>query len=581
MCLSLLLFNLTQAQIANHIVISEVYGGGGNSGALFQNDFVELYNPTSASVSLNGMTIQYASATGTSYSNKTKISGTIAAHGFFLIQEAAGTGTATALPTPDFIGIINMSGTNGKVALVADTASLTAADFTGANPTASRVIDYVGYGTANTYEGTGAAPALSNTTSGERKANASSTAASLASGGADVLEGNGWDSNVNSADFVSQTSINPQNSSSPAEPSLSPEANIITFTFAEQYAPAAVDYSDTTISITVVVGTSLTALIPTITVSPGATVNPTSGTPQDFTTPLVYTVTSSDGLSIKNWTVTVTVVPQVTIHDIQYTTATPADSPYKNEPVQTSGIVTASFAAGYFIQDGTTGWNGLYVYDNTHSPVKGDNITLTGKVSEYYNCTELSIITSYVVNSSGNTIPTPIALINSTAKDEQYEGMLLSISDGACIDTTAAGRWREVQGTETLVIGKLMYPYAKYVVIGTHYDVTGLLNYTLNQFTLEPRDAADVQIHVGIDELLAASANVSIYPNPTTDYLFVSNMYGATSVKISNLIGETIKEIAINGDAVKINVGNLTTGVYIITLQNKNKIIAAKKFSKE
>jgi len=44
-------------------VISQIYGGGGNSGAAFQNDFVELFNPGTVSFDLTGWSIQYASAT--------------------------------------------------------------------------------------------------------------------------------------------------------------------------------------------------------------------------------------------------------------------------------------------------------------------------------------------------------------------------------------------------------------------------------------------------------------------------------------------------------------------------------------
>ena len=47
------------------VVISEVYGAGGNSGALYNRDFVELYNPADAAVDLDGLSVQYRSATGT------------------------------------------------------------------------------------------------------------------------------------------------------------------------------------------------------------------------------------------------------------------------------------------------------------------------------------------------------------------------------------------------------------------------------------------------------------------------------------------------------------------------------------
>ncbi|MDX9771666.1 MAG: lamin tail domain-containing protein, partial [Tenuifilaceae bacterium] len=201
-------------QIANHVVISEVYGGGGNSGAQYKNDFIELYNPTSTPVNLDGWSVQYTSATGASWTNITPLTGTIPAYGFFLIQQAAGSGGTLDLPTPDVIGSIAMSGTAGKVALVNTTTALT-----GANPSADpSVVDFVGFGAiANGYEGSGSSPAPSNTTSIERKAKSTSTAVSLATGGDDEFLGNGWDSNDNSADFVQQSSLSPQNSSSPIE----------------------------------------------------------------------------------------------------------------------------------------------------------------------------------------------------------------------------------------------------------------------------------------------------------------------------------------------------------------------------
>ena len=49
----------------DHIVISQIYGGGGNAGATYQNDYVELYNPGTVAFDLAGWTLQYASATGT------------------------------------------------------------------------------------------------------------------------------------------------------------------------------------------------------------------------------------------------------------------------------------------------------------------------------------------------------------------------------------------------------------------------------------------------------------------------------------------------------------------------------------
>jgi predicted extracellular nuclease len=146
------------------VVITEVYGGGGNSGAPYTNDFVELTNISGSPVDLTGWSIQYASAAGTSWSNKILLTGSIAPGAVYLAQGAGGT-NGQPMPTPDATGSVNMSATSGKVALVSSTTSLSCA--TGC-ATAAGVVDFVGYGAANDAE-TSPAPGTSNTTSATRK----------------------------------------------------------------------------------------------------------------------------------------------------------------------------------------------------------------------------------------------------------------------------------------------------------------------------------------------------------------------------------------------------------------------------
>src|SRR3989440_12685952 len=99
------------------VVISQVYGGGGNSGATYTNDFIELANRGTAPVDLSGWSVQYASAAGTSY-QVTALTGSVAPGAHYLVQEAQGTGGTTPLPTPDTTGTITMAAGSGKVALV-------------------------------------------------------------------------------------------------------------------------------------------------------------------------------------------------------------------------------------------------------------------------------------------------------------------------------------------------------------------------------------------------------------------------------------------------------------------------------
>lgn len=200
---------LTLGAFSQNIVISEVYGGGGNTSAVYKNDFIELYNPTSSSISLAGWSVQYASSSGTTWA-VTALTGSIAAKGYYLIQEASGGSVGAALPLSDAaVGSINLSASNGKVALVNSITALS-----GSCP--SGYVDLLGYGTANCFEGA-VASAASNIISLERKANSTSTTTTMGSGGVDEFLGNGQDSNNNASDFVTR-SPQPQNSSSAIEP---------------------------------------------------------------------------------------------------------------------------------------------------------------------------------------------------------------------------------------------------------------------------------------------------------------------------------------------------------------------------
>ena len=156
------------------VVVSQVYGGGGNTGAPYNRDYVELFNRGSASVSLNGMTVQYASATGTGNFSvgATLPNVTLAPGQYFLVGMASGANGA-ALPTVDASGTSAMSGTAGKVILANSTTALACNGGSTACSSAqsSLILDLVGFGTANFFEGTAAAPTLSNTTAALRGGN--------------------------------------------------------------------------------------------------------------------------------------------------------------------------------------------------------------------------------------------------------------------------------------------------------------------------------------------------------------------------------------------------------------------------
>ncbi|HJP91817.1 MAG TPA: DNA/RNA non-specific endonuclease [Pyrinomonadaceae bacterium] len=153
----------------DHLVISQLYGGGGNSGATLTNDYVEIYNPTGVSFNLAGWSLQYASATGTSWTNKQPLGGTIAPGEYFLVALASGGANGSPLPAANISGDINMSATTGKVALVSNSISLSGSCPNGSDPD---IVDFVGYGSsASCFEGGARAAAPSNTSALFRKLN--------------------------------------------------------------------------------------------------------------------------------------------------------------------------------------------------------------------------------------------------------------------------------------------------------------------------------------------------------------------------------------------------------------------------
>ncbi|UNK70056.1 ExeM/NucH family extracellular endonuclease [Microbacterium sp. H1-D42] len=178
------------------VVINEAYLSGGSAGAAFKNKFVELYNPTDAAITLDGMSLQYRSATGSGASNGTiALTGTIASKGYYLVQANSNGPAGSDLPAADKVSSLTPSGTTGTLALVNGTAAVTlpTGSVVGDVATGSNVIDLLGYGTSNTFEGAVAGAPSSNT---------------------DVKSLNrtgGKDTDVNKDDFSLSASITPTN----------------------------------------------------------------------------------------------------------------------------------------------------------------------------------------------------------------------------------------------------------------------------------------------------------------------------------------------------------------------------------
>ncbi|MHB1687040.1 MAG: lamin tail domain-containing protein [Ignavibacteriaceae bacterium] len=200
------------SQVANHVVIAEVYGGGGNTGAYYKYDYIVLYNPTSSPVDLSSWTIQYATAadTGTGW-RPTYLSGSIQSNSYYLIQERVGTKGGVDLPlTPNVIDSIGLSYTGGKVALVSSLDTLKVKNPNGV----TNVIDLLGYGDTSKVKGFETVPMsapINATQSLRRKDNSGNNTYGT--------NGSGWDTDTNSTNFYKQV-VDSTNPPLPVELSL-------------------------------------------------------------------------------------------------------------------------------------------------------------------------------------------------------------------------------------------------------------------------------------------------------------------------------------------------------------------------
>ena len=456
----------------NGLVISQVYGGNGN---VFKSDYVELFNAGSAPVSLNGMSVQYASATGTGNFVAVPLTNVMLQPGQYYLVKLATAAAGADLITPDASGSTDLSGTNGKVILASQATTIGCNG--GSNPCTDAqkalIVDLLGYGTANFSEG----------------------AASIASTSANSLfrAANGCtDTDSNLADF-SRGTPTPRNTASPLNlcgggggnapivPSC-PDAVAVAGT-ASGFSVSAKDTDSRVTAVSVVgslpAGVALDSFVP----SSGDDVAAT----QSFS--VANTLAAGNyNLSLKwdndeaqtaSCTFKLTVSGIVTIPAIQ---GSGAKSGMDGASVTTSGIVTKLINNGFYLQDADGDGDpatsdGVFVFTSTAPTVAvGDKVTVSAKVQEYSvstsaasvanPLTELSSVSAVTVVSTGNQLPQPVevslAALATQSAMERYEGMLVRITDALTVNqTNFVGSWGQLTvsaGGRTLTPTNVLRP---------------------------------------------------------------------------------------------------------------------------
>jgi 5'-nucleotidase len=402
------------------VVINEVYGGGGNAGSHYKADFIELFNPADTAADVTGWTVQYRAAAGTTV-QKTALTGSIAAHGHYLVQEAtAASGDQVALPTPDATGTTAMSATGGVVILVSsDTSIVTQGNLAGV----TGVVDAVGWGSTTTsFEGTAAAPATDNTTS--------------------VSRTDAKDTDQSNADFVK---------GAPTPQSAATDTGTAALTVtkpATQTATTGTAITPLTLSVTG--GTApyswtATGLPAGLAISADGVV---SGTPTTAgTSSVTVTATDSTGATGAATFSFVVGAPAGTVVPIAAIQGTNTDtSPDAGQTVTTQGVVTAAYPtggfSGFYVETGGAGGtaaddttpgasDAVFVFGSASvgQVTVGESVQVTGEVAEFQGETEIEFPT---VTKLATALPAvtpdqiPWSDLTTNAAKEAHEGELMA-----------------------------------------------------------------------------------------------------------------------------------------------------------
>jgi DNA/RNA endonuclease YhcR with UshA esterase domain len=263
--------------------------------------------------------------------------------------------------------------------------------------------------------------------------------------------------------------------------------------------------------------------------------------------------------------------PGLSIYDLQYTTNPTGDTPYNNQVVTVSGVVTAvsgkDYAGTYYLQDGSGPWNGIYVF-GFNGALTGDSVRITGTVSERYNHTQI-VPTVFTRLKSGCALPAPVTIttgILGGTSGEPYEGVLVTTGPAKVTSVTTGDfdGYSINDGSGQCDVGNYNGTYTSVgyspVVGDSLVLVKGVVRFDritsgTNSFGIEPRRMGDVMDNkpVKIVATLPAADKINVPTAVSVQVNFNKPMNSSTVIPanfaISGSSGGVIT-FAVNYDSV-------------------------------
>lgn len=264
-------------------------------------------------------------------------------------------------------------------------------------------------------------------------------------------------------------------------------------------------------------------------------------------------------------------------------------SPYENETISTKGVVTAVLGDDFYMQDGTVPRSGIYIYSSPVIPSIGDSVIVTGQVSEFqYNdpsdekMTELAFPDQVYILSSNNPIPNPINISTGNLANEDYEGMLVKVSNVtvsyATFNFDDYGQWSVTDGTGDCYIHNTEEGYEYPAVLGEYISsITGVCTYLFGDWKIDLRIEDDVE--AGVDLAGPVITEIAILDEVTIAIYFNEDVETASAETISNysidndaIIIEATRH-PFQNSRVTLTVQDALNGNYSLTAENINDLL--------
>jgi hypothetical protein len=280
------------------------------------------------------------------------------------------------------------------------------------------------------------------------------------------------------------------------------------------------------------------------------------------------------------------------------------------EQVTVAGIVTADktpYVTHCYVEERPGGpWQGVQIYGGVPvNPTEGDSIIISGYVSEYFFKTEITGIDYLQICSSGNPLPGPAhvdpgVIKTGAATAESYEGVFVRCDPVFVADTVGFdqfGEWRVADtygGLDTAMVGH-NGNYTYIPVPGTWMNIRGPIDYIYEDFRIEPRRDADIDLVnvIGVDPGTPAAPAVFTleqnFPNPfnpVTTIVFSLPEKGEAMLAVYDVSGRLVKTLhegVLDQGRHKAtwdgsnNAGRtVSSGVYFAKLVTKNNVAETK-----